>query len=70
MLEPVAKTRAISGTCSPCWNQTFVIELESSQSAFFALYRQSTVIAQLELPASVTPCFCILIRKNWNWFAC
>ncbi|BHF64778.1 hypothetical protein SprV_0200778500 [Sparganum proliferum] len=53
ILEPVAKTRAISGTCSPCWNQTFVIELESSQSAFFALYRQSTVIAQLELPLDI-----------------
>uniref|UniRef100_A0A0X3PUR6 Breakpoint cluster region protein n=1 Tax=Schistocephalus solidus TaxID=70667 RepID=A0A0X3PUR6_SCHSO len=50
MLEPVAKTRPITGTCSPCWNQTFLIELESSQSASFTLYRQSTVIAQLELP--------------------
>uniref|UniRef100_A0A5K3EGU0 Rho-GAP domain-containing protein n=1 Tax=Mesocestoides corti TaxID=53468 RepID=A0A5K3EGU0_MESCO len=48
--EQVAKTRCISDTLNPRWDQNFMIVLETSQTICFTVFRRSTVIGQLELP--------------------
>ncbi|VDD79154.1 unnamed protein product [Mesocestoides corti] len=50
--EQVAKTRCISDTLNPRWDQNFMIVLETSQTICFTVFRRSTVIGQLELPVS------------------
>nr|CDS27212.1 active breakpoint cluster region [Hymenolepis microstoma] len=51
--ELVAKTKSISNTMSPIWNQTFILELDTSQTICFTLFRHSTAIGQLEFPLEI-----------------
>ncbi|KAH9283354.1 Active breakpoint cluster region-related protein [Echinococcus granulosus] len=47
--ELVAKTKSIN-TKNPRWDQTFIFEIETSQTICFTVFRQSVVFGQLELP--------------------
>ncbi|VDO08259.1 unnamed protein product [Rodentolepis nana] len=51
--ELVGKTKSISNTTNPSWNQSFILELDTSKTICFTLFRQSTAIGQLELPLEV-----------------
>ncbi|VDL18851.1 unnamed protein product [Hymenolepis diminuta] len=51
--ELVAKTKSISNAKNPSWNQSFILELDTSQTICFTLFRQSTAIGHLELPLDI-----------------
>ncbi|KAL5971935.1 Active breakpoint cluster region-related protein [Taenia solium] len=48
LFELVAKTKSIDDITNPCWNQTFMFEIETSQTICFTVFRQSIVFGQLE----------------------
>ncbi|KAM3187905.1 hypothetical protein ACTXT7_001311 [Hymenolepis weldensis] len=51
--ELVAKTKSISDAKSPSWNQSFILELDTSKTICFTLFRQSTAIGHLELSLDI-----------------
>ncbi|VDM32414.1 unnamed protein product [Hydatigera taeniaeformis] len=50
LFELVAKTKSINDTTNPRWDQTFMFEIETSQTICFTVFRQSIVFGQVELP--------------------
>ncbi|KAL5109723.1 Active breakpoint cluster region-related protein [Taenia crassiceps] len=50
LFELVAKTKSISDITNPRWDQTFMFEIETSQTICFTVFRQSIVFGQVELP--------------------